>query len=74
MTKAFNRRALDKARYQAGIKSDEALGQKLGVSREAIRRWRAGESEPRATHLLKLNRLGVSFEELFSQSDHDVAA
>ena len=45
--------------------SQEALGERLGVSRQAVSKWESGTSEPSTSNLLALARLyGVSAEEL----------
>ena len=48
------------ARKQAGL-SQEQLGEKLGVSRQAVSKWEAGQSNPDLTYVAEMCRLfGVS--------------
>ena len=43
----------------------EALGEKLGVSRQAVSKWETGTADPSTSNLLALAKLfGVSAEEL----------
>ena len=52
------------ARKQAGL-SQEQLGEKLGVSRQAVSKWESGTADPSTSNLLALAKLfGVSAEEL----------
>ena len=56
-------------RIQAGRKaaglSQEALGEKLGVSRQAVSKWENGTSEPNTSNLMALARLyGIPAEDL----------
>lgn len=51
-------------RKQAGL-SQEALAEKLGVSRQAVSKWERSESSPDTDNLIALARLyGVSLDEL----------
>ena len=52
------------ARKAAGL-TQETLGEKLGVSRQAVSKWERGEADPSTANLLALGRLyGVPAEEL----------
>ena len=52
------------ARKAAGL-TQEALGEKLGVSRQAVSKWETGTADPSTSNLLALAKLfGVSAEEL----------
>ena len=43
--------------------SQEAVAEKLGVSRQSIQKWEAGDSQPTVQNLITLSRLfGVSVE------------
>ena len=45
--------------------SQEALGEKLGLSRQAVSKWETGTADPSTSNLLALAKLfGVSAEEL----------
>ena len=51
-------------RKKAGL-SQEALAEKLGVSRQAVSKWETGTADPSTSNLLALAKLfGVSAEEL----------
>ena len=51
-------------RKELGL-SQEALGSKLGVSRQAISRWETGRAKPSTEKLIALSRLyGVPLDEL----------
>lgn len=53
-------------RKQRGL-SQEALAEKLGVSRQAVSRWETGSALPDAGNLLQLSRLfGVTADSLLS--------
>lgn len=59
-------------RISAGRKalglSQEALGERLGVSRQAVSKWENGTSDPSTSNLLALAKLyGVSAEELLRE-------
>ena len=59
-----NRRALARAAKLAGL-SQEALAEKLGVSRQAVSKWERSESSPDTDNLIALAKLyGVSLDEL----------
>ena len=48
------------ARKQAGL-SQEQLGEKLGVSRQAVSKWESGQTNPDVAYLAEMCRLfGVS--------------
>lgn len=50
--------------------SQEALAEKLGVSRQAVSKWETGESEPEISKLKLLSQvLGVSSDWLLSDED-----
>ena len=50
--------------------SQEALGEKLGLSRQAVSKWETGTADPSTSNLLALAKLfGVSAEELLRQVD-----
>ena len=49
--------------------SQEELGARLGVSRQAVSRWESGASDPSTSNLLALAKLyGVSAEELLREA------
>lgn len=49
--------------------SQEALAEKLGVSRQAISKWERGESAPDTENLIALSRIyGVSIDELLGNA------
>ena len=49
--------------------SQEALAEKLGVSRQAISKWERGESAPDTENLIALSRIyGVSIDELLGNN------
>lgn len=55
------------ARKAAGL-TQEALGEKLGVSRQAVSKWEMGTSEPSTSNLMALAQLfGVTAEELLRE-------
>lgn len=50
--------------------SQELLGEKLGVSRQAVTKWEAGESIPDITNLIELSRLfNISLDKLLKNDD-----
>lgn len=56
-------------RKKAGL-SQEALAEKLGVSRQAVSKWETGESEPEIGKLKRLAEVfGVSVDWLLSDED-----
>ena len=49
--------------------SQEELGARLGVSRQAVSKWESGASDPSTSNLLALAKLyGVSAEELLREA------
>lgn len=55
---------LAEMRKQAGL-SQEALAEKLGISRQAVSKWERAESAPDTDNLIALSKLyGVSLDEL----------
>ena len=57
-------RRIQEARKAAGL-SQESLGERLGVSRQAVSKWESGASDPSTSNLLALAKLyGVSAEDL----------
>ena len=57
-------RRIQEARKAAGL-SQESLGERLGVSRQAVSKWESGASDPSTSNLLALAKLyGISAEEL----------
>ena len=49
--------------------SQEALGEKLGLSRQAVSKWETGTADPSTSNLLALAKLfGVPAEELLHQA------
>ena len=55
-------------RKLAGL-SQEALAEKLGVSRQAVSKWESGASDPSTTNLMALAKLfGVSAEDLLKEA------
>ena len=58
------------ARKQAGL-SQEQLGEKLGVSRQAISKWESGQTNPDVVYVAELCRLfGVSSDWLLLGMEH----
>ena len=48
--------------------SQEALAEKLGISRQAVSKWENGTSDPSTANLIALAKLyGVSAEELLKE-------
>lgn len=65
-------------RKRAGL-SQEALAEKIGISRQAISKWETGEAVPEITKLLLLSQtFGVTTDWLlsedFSEADFDLSA
>ena len=64
-------------RKQQGM-SQEALAEKLNVSRQAVSRWEMGTAQPDASNILQLSKLfGVTADYLLNdeyESDYDVPA
>lgn len=62
------------ARKQAGL-SQEQLGEKLGVSRQAVSKWESGQSNPDVAYLAEMCRLfGVSSDCLLLGKETDDAS
>ena len=62
------------ARKQAGL-SQEQLGEKLGVSRQAVSKWESGQSNPDVAYLAEMCRLfGVSADWLLLGKETDDAS
>lgn len=62
------------ARKQAGL-SQEQLGEKLGVSRQAVSKWESGQSNPDVAYLAEMCRLfGVSSDWLLLGKETDDAS
>ena len=60
---------LSARRKQSGL-SQEALAEKLGVSRQAVSKWERSESSPDTDNLIALAQLyGVSLDELLYVDD-----
>ena len=61
---------ITQARKQAGL-SQEQLGEKLGVSRQAISKWESGQTNPDVVYVAELCRLfGVSSDWLLLGMEH----
>lgn len=55
-------------RERAGL-SQQALGEKIGVSQVAICKWETGQNKPRITTVFRLaDALGVNVSDLFDVS------
>ena len=62
------------ARKQAGL-SQEQLGEKLGVSRQAVSKWESGQSNPDVAYLAEMCRLfGVSSDWLLLGQETEEAS
>lgn len=62
------------ARKQAGL-SQEQLGEKLGVSRQAVSKWESGQSNPDVAYLAEMCRLfGVSSDWLLLGKETEQAS
>ena len=60
---------------QANGYSQEALAEKLGLSRQAISKWERAESSPDTDHLIELAKLyGVTLDELLFGTDADAVS
>ena len=58
------------ARKQAGL-SQEQLGDKLGVSRQAVSKWESGQTNPDVAYIVEMCRLfGVSSDWLLLGEEH----
>ncbi len=65
---------IQSCRKRAGL-SQEALAEKLGVSRQAISKWELGEAEPELKNLQLLAKVfGVSVDDLLSEEPTPAAA
>ena len=52
--------------------SQEALGEKLGLSRQAVSKWETGTADPSTSNLLALAKLfGISAEELLHSVEQE---
>ena len=61
-------RRIQEARKAAGL-SQESLGERLGVSRQAVSKWETGTADPTTSNLLALAKLfGVPAEELLRET------
>lgn len=50
--------------------SQEALAEKLGISRQAVSKWERAEASPDTDNLILLSRIyGISMDELLSTED-----
>ena len=62
---------LYRLRKNAGL-SQEALADKLGVSRQAVSKWECGESLPDTDNLITISKLfGTSLDELVGNTESD---
>ena len=62
-------KAIREGRDRLGM-SQEALAERLGVSRQAVSKWESGQSDPSTTNLLALAKLfGVRPEELLQEAE-----
>ena len=61
-------RRIQEARKAAGL-SQESLGERLGVSRQAVSKWERGAADPSTSNLLALAKLfGVPAEDLLRET------
>ena len=61
-------KAIREGRDRLGM-SQEALAERLGVSRQAVSKWETGTADPSTSNLLALAKLfGVPAEELLHQA------
>ena len=64
-------RRIQEARKAAGL-SQESLGERLGVSRQAVSKWETGTADPSTSNLLALAKLfGISAEELLRSVEQE---
>ena len=59
MGKTRGQAAIEEATTARPRISIKDLADRMGVSRETIRRWRMGLAEPTAAQMLELERLGI---------------
>ena len=63
-------KAIREGRDRLGM-SQEALAERLGVSRQAVSKWENGTSDPNTSNLIALAKLyGISAEELLKNVEH----
>lgn len=66
----INPQALDRIRLEHNIKSDTALAERLGVSRNTVKRWRDGGSSPHMAQLaVMVTEYGIPFKDLVIVSE-----
>ena len=66
MNETFGQR-FTRLRKQRGLTQEE-LGEKLGVSGQAVSKWESGKSDPSTTNLMALAKLfGLSPEDLLRE-------
>ncbi len=69
MEKRLNQDQIGQAMIAAGL-NQAGLAKALGISRESVRKWLAGDSVPRPDKLLKLARaLDLSFQQMVIRDD-----